>query len=40
MGIIGGHSYELLIVLAVLAALIALIYVAVSRFHRHLHRHM
>jgi uncharacterized protein (UPF0333 family) len=40
MGIVGGHSYELLIALAVLAAIIAIIYIAVSRFHRHLHRHM
>ena len=37
---ITGHWYALLFGLVILAALIAVIYIGVKRFHRHLHRHM
>jgi hypothetical protein len=40
MGFVGGHSLELLFMIAVLVAIIWLVSVAVSRWHRHLHRHM
>jgi hypothetical protein len=35
-----GHIPELLITLAILAAIIAIIIVGVSRYHGHLHRRM
>jgi hypothetical protein len=40
MGVTVGHPLALLFMVAVLAAIIWLISVAVSRWHRHLHRHM
>jgi hypothetical protein len=40
MGIIGGHLPEMLVMLAILAAIIAIIIVGISRYHQHLHRRM
>jgi len=40
MGVIGGHFPEVLAMLAIVAAIIAVILVGVSRFHRYLHRRM
>ncbi len=40
MSITGGHLPELLVVLAILAAIIAVILVGISRFHKYLHRRM
>jgi hypothetical protein len=40
MGTIGGHLPEMLVMLAILAPIIAIIIVGVSRYHEHLHRRM
>ena len=40
MDIIGGHLPELLVMLAVLVAIIAVILAGISRFHKYLHRRM
>ena len=40
MGVVGGHLPELLVMLVILAAIITLILVGISRFHQYLHRRM
>jgi hypothetical protein len=38
MDIIGGHLPEVLVMLVIVAAIIALILVGIGRFHQYLHR--
>jgi Tfp pilus assembly protein FimT len=40
MGVTAGHLPEMLVVIAIVAAIIWLIPVADSRWHRRLHRHL